>query len=61
MREQMRRRLIEKMANTAVEKVKSAVSAWFTDVPLPCQQRAAARRCASRPSNSEPAPANKAL
>jgi hypothetical protein len=33
MREQMRRRLIEEMADKALQKVKSAVSQWFADVP----------------------------
>ena len=32
MREQMRRRLIEGMADKALQKAKSAVSAWFADV-----------------------------
>ena len=32
MREQMRRRLIEEMADKAMQKVESAVSAWFADV-----------------------------
>ena len=32
MREQMRRRLIEEMADKAMQKVKSEVSAWFADV-----------------------------
>jgi hypothetical protein len=33
MREQMRRRLIEEMADKALQKVKSAVSSWFADTP----------------------------
>ena len=32
MREQMRRRMIEEMADKALQKAKSAVSAWFADV-----------------------------
>ena len=32
MREQMRRRIIEEMADKALQKVKSAVSSWFADV-----------------------------
>ena len=32
MREQMRRRLIEEMADKAMQKVESAASAWFADV-----------------------------
>ena len=32
MREDFRRRLIEEMAEKALQKVKSAVSTWFADV-----------------------------
>ena len=32
MREQMRRRIIEEIADKALQKAKSAVSAWFADV-----------------------------
>jgi len=33
LREQMRRRIIEGMADKALQKVKSDVSSWFVDVP----------------------------